>query len=160
MIQGSLFVPEFNATGTPGEYQITGAVYNSQSDLSGGGAFNLAVGFALVVPAADVNSFAPIPGVVHRYAVTAITPVSQSVVDLTIMWEELGPEVDAPLNGSYCLISETTPSRDLMLLAADDIYPEVSPGTSVGGLMVDARNIVDTFNTGGGGGGVVDLTRR
>lgn len=158
MIQGSLFVPEFNATGTPGEYQIIGATYNSQSDLSGGGAFNLALGFALVVPAADVNSFAPIPGVVHRYTVTAVTPVSQSIVDLTILWNELGVEVDAPLSGSYCLISETSPTRDLMLLAADDLYPEVAPGTSLGGMVLDAKNIVDTFTTGGGG--PVDVTRR
>jgi hypothetical protein len=157
VINGTLFVPSFVATGNPGEWEIDGATYANVADATGNGAFDLAVGFVLFVPAADPNTFLPVPGLCHRYVITALTVIDSSTIDATILWDENGPEVDVPNSGDTCIISEKGPGHGLAFPVSPLVYAGLAAGLDVSALGNDFRNIVDGI-TGGGGNEDKEMT--
>lgn len=143
----SLFVSTFHPTGNPGEYSFTQADFNNQADPRSLGSTIVKPGFVLYIPASDINTAMPIPGVVHRYTLASCTSsVDGTLLDGIISWGELGAELDMPTNGSYCLLSQTTPNLNLGLPPSEEIYPNLSPGTSMGAYLTDIKNIIDLLN--------------
>lgn len=153
IINGTLLVPSFDATVNPGEYTITGASYDNQADATGNGAADLVTGFILYVPASDPNTFTLLPGVAHRYKITALTVVDTFTINATVLWDEGGSEVDAPTNGAYCIISESTTSQKFGLPASVGVYSNLPAGVDIAALDADIRHITDSLTGGGGGSG-------
>jgi len=109
IINGVLFVASYDPTSNPGEYTFTNAEFNNQADMTGAGAGDIQVGFILYVPAADINTFMPIPGVSHRYKIVSIQSQDVTYISATILWDEAGVEMDTPISGDYAFITESTP---------------------------------------------------
>jgi hypothetical protein len=146
-ISGILTVPSFNPTGNPGEYTISGATYNNQSDNAGAGTSALAIGFVLYVQSSDPNTFLQIPGVAHRYKITALTIVDIQTINATVLWDEQGPELDTPTNGIACIISETTPTNKLGFFVEESLYTALPTGILTGAMSSDTSNIGDSFTS-------------
>ncbi len=154
ILQGSLYVPYFEPTANLGEYNISGATFSNASDLSGNGAYGITTAELVVyTQAVDNASGLPILGVVHRYLLSNITIVDSTTIEGLLNWNELGDEQDAPLNGSFCLVSEQTPIFKYGLPPPDSIYPDVPAGMTSAALSLDIRNITDNLPVGGGGSG-------
>lgn len=148
-INAALFVSVFTPTGNSGEYTIDSAVYNNQADRTGNGTYDVQVGFALYVPSTDLNTGMPIPGAVHRYKLTAVTPIDPMTLSCTILWDEPGVEgLEIPTNGVGCLLAETSSQQKLGFLPSDLVYPELTPGTTLESSLVDTWNIVDQISGG------------
>lgn len=143
ILNASLYVNYFAPTGIPGEYLIENAEWNNQADVYGSGAYAAKVGDVIYVQASDINTFMPIPGVLHRYRFTSVTPVDANLLSGTIVWDEIGSEVDTPTNGVYCLYSETTSRFSIGNPPSDVIYPQFPVGSSVASLALDLSNIVE-----------------
>ena len=141
------FVP----TANPGEYTFDSAIFNNQADATNNGAGDVQIGFVLFVPATDPNIGAPIPGIYHRYKLTAVTVVDAATLSGTMLWDEPGPELDVPTGISVCMLCEVTPNLGIAILPSEAIYSELSGGASMQAHQVDVRNRMD--NLGGGGGG-------
>jgi hypothetical protein len=159
IINGILEVASFDPTGIPGEYTFTSAVYTNSADATGNGAYDLAAGFVLTVPAADVNSGLGIVGVTHRYKITSITVEDFNHISGKILWDEDGPEFDMPTVQAVCLISEVTPNHLFSLPPDDTTYANIPPGASLNAIITDIKNITDKFVSGGGGNGVQRYVR-
>jgi hypothetical protein len=143
VINGTLFVPVYNSTGNPGEWNFTGASYDNQADATGNGAADLTVGFLMFIQATDNFLATPVPGVMHRYQLTSITVIDSITIDGTILWDEFGPEVDQPTNGSYAIICEPSYIKTYGTPPAVAIYPNLPPGADIGAYVVDNRNVKD-----------------
>lgn len=148
IVNGILTVPSFDPTGNPGEYTITGGAFTSQTDLSGSGAFLVEVGFVLYVPASDPNTFMQIPGTVHRYRITALSITDATFINCTIVWDEVGDEIDTPTNGADCIISQVTPNRSLGLPVDPLLYTTLPQGAATGAYNVDTEDILDKSISG------------
>jgi hypothetical protein len=148
IVNGTLFVPSFTNT-APGEWTFTGATYANVADMEGDGTADLAIGFVVYVPANDINTAFPIPGVAHRYVLTAINIVDSSTIDGTILWDEGGSEDDQPNNGDFCIISEQGTGLGLGFPVSQQNYPSLAAGMDMSALAADARSILDQI-TGGG----------
>lgn len=149
-IRGTLFVTSFTATGNPGEYTLTNATYTNASDIEGNGASAIVVGFLVYVPAADINTFDPIPGVFHRYKLTAVTVVNSNTISGTILWDETGSEIDTPVNGAFCAITEASATNKLGYPSSQGVYPSLGAGISEAIYSADVKKIIDGFGSGGG----------
>lgn len=143
IVNGTLTVPSFDATENVGAYTITGAIYVSQTDTQGNGTLDVQPNMVLYVPASDAGSFFPIPGVTHRYKITSVTIVDQQTVNLSVVWDELGNEVDVPTNGAVCIITQVSENRLLGYELAEQFYPDIAPGTTTGAANCDIQNIQD-----------------
>lgn len=152
IISGALDVASFDSTGNAGEYTITHAAYSSVYDPMGNGAADLHVGMVLYVQASDPNTFTQIPGVVHRYKITALTVLDQQFINATVVWDESGQEQDVPTNGVTSVITETTAVKKLGYALPLDFYPTIAPGTAAGVANSDAANITDLQPVGSTGG--------
>lgn len=152
-INATLFIPSFDATGTPGEYTFTNGEYLNQADTAGNGAYDVSIGSLLYVPANDLATGFPITGVVHRYKLTAVTVVDTQFVSGTVIWDEPGEEQDAPQSGVFCAYSEATANRKLGLPPSDLIYPNLPPGTTNAAHLLNLKHVIDFFGNGGIGGG-------
>jgi hypothetical protein len=108
IINGTLYVNSFSPTGNPGEYTFVNAIYDNQADVTGNGALDVQAGFVLYIPAKDPISQISLPGVAHRYKIASVSSATVSTLSATMLWNERGPEVDLPLDESYCIISEDT----------------------------------------------------
>ncbi len=151
-LSSSLFVNSFDPTGTPGEYTFENAIFNNQTDATGNGASDAAVGSVLFVPTSDLNTGFVVTGVVHRYRLTQLTVVDPQTLSGTMIWDELpGVEVDLPSNGSYCLFAEVTANNRFGLPPSETVYPELPAGSSLSAQLIDLRDIADSFSPGGGG---------
>jgi hypothetical protein len=146
VINGTLYVSVFNATANPGEYTFTGAPYDNQGDATGNGAYDLQTGFIFYAQATDLNSATPVPGVFHRYVLTSITIVDTYTIDGTIQWDEAreGVEVDAPTNGSYCIVCEPSAADNFGSIPAVGVYYNLNAGADIGSYVADIRNKIDT----------------
>lgn len=142
-INAALTVSAFTPTGNAGEYTFDSALFSNQADATGNGAFDVTPGFALYVPASDVNTFMQIPGIFHRYVLTAVTAIDQNILSGTILWDEPGQEVDAVTNAVACLLAQVTPNLKLSMLPSDVVYVELATGSTVQAFSVDERNILD-----------------
>ena len=142
-INAALTVQAFASTGNPGEYTFDSAAYNNQADATANGAYDVAVGFVLYVPATDVNSYTIVPGVVHRYILTSVTVVDTYTISGTILWDEPGPEQDTPTNSVACILAQVTTVLGLGMLPSDVVYSELAGGSSFQAFSVDERNILD-----------------
>jgi len=147
IINGTLNVPVFNPTINLGEYTFTGAAYDNQADATGNAAYDLTVGFLLYVPATDIGTAMPVPGVVHRYRLTSITVIDAYTIDGTMIWDETGPEVDEPTNGVFSIITEPTTSNQFGLPSAVSVYYNLPAGSDINALDVDIKKITDTFGS-------------
>lgn len=141
----------FAATENPGEYTFDSAIFNNQADATNNGAGDVAIGFALFVPATDPNIGAVIPGVWHRYKLTAVTAVDAATLSGTILWDEPGPELDVPTAVCVCMLAEVTPNLGLAILPSDTVYTDLPGGSTLQALSVDEKHRMD--NPSGGGGG-------
>lgn len=142
-INAALTVSAFTPTGNAGEYTFESALFTNQADATGNGAFDITPGFVIYVPASDVNTFMPIPGIFHRYVLTDVTAVDQGTLSGTILWDEPGDEVDAVTNGAACLLAQVTPNLKLGMLPSDAVYSEFVAGNTAEAFAVDERNILD-----------------
>lgn len=143
IVNGTITVPEFTSTGNVGEYNVAGATYINHSDTAGNGTYDIQPNFVIYVPASDVNSFELIPGVVHRYRITAINVVDQGTVDLVITWDEVGPELDTPTNGIDCLITQVSARRKFGYIVDTALYPNLQSYVVSAALNSDIENIDD-----------------
>lgn len=146
-VNGILAVAEFINSGV-GEYQFENALYSSQTDETGSGAYSITIGHLVYVQATDLNTATPITGVYHRYRLTSLEVIDVSLISGTITWDEPGDEVDAPTNGSICLVAEPTTNQKIGLPPIDDLYPEVPFGASLAALLLDVRFIIDKLSSG------------
>lgn len=151
ILNGMVTVPSFDATGNPGEYTITSAIYVNRSDTSGSGAFAIETGMVLFVPVVDAFTFAPIPGVSYRYKITAVTAHDPEVVDLTIIWDDEGEESETLMNGSACILSEVSPNYKYGYPVPEILYPELLPGSTASATNNNFKHIADKQQSGGGG---------
>ena len=149
IVNGIISIPSFNPTGNPGEWTFTGAQFSSQSDTTGSGAFLVTVGFVVYVPASDPNTFLEIPGVIHRYRLTAVNVVDAGTLGGTLIWDEEGSEIDAPTNGATCIISAATTSRALGLPVDPMLYTALPAGAATSAYNVDTQDILDKSIGGG-----------
>lgn len=145
VINGTIFVPAFNATATPGEWTFSGATYDNQSDATGNGAYDLQIGFLVYVQATDLNTAFPLNGVYHRYKITSITASDSVTIDATIFWDEAREpvEIDSPTNGSFCGICEPTVADDFGAVPAVGVYASLGAGSDIGSYVSDMRNRID-----------------
>ena len=150
-LSAQLFVPEFVATGQAGEYTFEDATFVNQADTAGNGAYDVVVNQVLYVPATDSFTAMVIPGVMHRYRLSAVTIVDADTVNGTAIWDESGEEENIPTNGSFCLISEVTPVNKLGLFPSDSLYANMVPGSTDGAMRSEIKNRLDSL-TGGGSG--------
>lgn len=148
IINGTINVPSFDPTGNPGEYTFTNATFASQSDISGNGAFLLATGFLIYVPASDPNTFLQIPGTVHRYRITDLQILDSATVSGTLIWNEDGDEFDAPTAGVDAIISASSPNLNYGLPVDPALYTTLPPGAATGAYNVDILSIMDMQPTG------------
>jgi hypothetical protein len=149
MINGTLFVTSFDPTGNPGEYTFTNAVYDNQADATGQGANDVQVGFIIYIPALDPFTFVPVPGISHRYKITAISYQDFTNLSATILWDEDGSEIDVPQNASYSIIAEDTPNLHLGLIPSRDVYANLEGGMSENAHDNDLLRIVDKLGVTG-----------
>jgi hypothetical protein len=149
IFHGVLTVDEFVATGTPGEYAITAATFESVTDPTGAGAFSVTTGMVLYVQAMDVETAEPLPGVAHRFKLTTVSASASDILDCTILWDEGGDEADAPLHRSIALLSEVTPNRKFALPPPSEIFSHIAAGLWEAAVLTDIRTIADA---GGGDG--------
>lgn len=149
-INASLYVNEFSATGTPGEYTIVGALFNNQADATNNGAGDVAVGFVLYVPALDLNQGTTVPGVFHRFKFTAVSAADASTLSGTLLWDEDGPEQDAPAGSSFCMLAQVTPGHGFSLLPMDSVYPGLPLGMTSAALVMENRDRTDVIIGGVG----------
>lgn len=149
IISGALAVSSFDSTGNPGEYTITGAIYNSANDDFGNGAADLHTDMVLYVQASDINTFLPITGKVHRYKLVTLDIIDQETVNGTIIWDEPGDEADTPTNGSTCVIVDTTENKHLGFNLPMEFYPNILPGMLSGIANCDLAAITDREVSGG-----------
>lgn len=149
IVNGVVLIPAFNPTGNPGEYTFTGAQFSSQSDMTGSGAGLVQVGFVVYVPASDPNTLFAIPGIVHRYRLTAVNIVDAGTFDGTLIWDEEGDELDTPTNGATCIISAATPNRALGLPVDPLLYTALPAGAATSAYNVDTEDILDKSIGGG-----------
>jgi hypothetical protein len=146
VINGTLYVDVYNPTANPGEYTFTNAIYENQADATGNGAYDLQLGFLLYTQATDLNTAMPVPGVFHRYKVTAITVIDPGTIDATILWDEAREttEIDAPTNGAYGIICEPSAADDFGSIAAVGVYYNLNSGADIGSYVSDIRNKIDS----------------
>ena len=152
IIHGTLFVPSYQPTGNPGEWLIENAIYTNVSDDTGQGAYAIQTGFVVYVPAANINTQLPVPGVVHRYKITSHTVVNASTINCTILWDEGGSEVDIPHNGDYAMISEVGTGQGLAFPVSNQIYPLMKAGMDIAAIAVEEKVKIDKIQGGSGGG--------
>jgi hypothetical protein len=146
-VNGTLYVPVFNSTINPGEYTFSGATYDNQADATGNGAYDLKTGFVLFVQATDPFLATPVPGVMHRYKLTALSIADSVTISGTVLWDEDGSEVDQPTSGSYCIITEKTSAHQFGIPSAVAVYPNLPSGADISALAVDIRNTADSLDT-------------
>ena len=147
IINGTLFVSEFDATLNPDEFTFTGAIYENQSDETGNGAHDLTVGFLLYIPAVDPSTFVPIPGVFNRYKLTAVDVVDNVTINGTVVWDETFPRYDFPQNSGYSIITESTAYLKYGLPASVGVYYNLGGGADIAAFNADIKNITDSFFT-------------
>lgn len=143
IVNGIITIASWDSTGNPGEYTITGAIFQSQSDTTGNGAYLVQPGFVIYVPASDPNTFAQIPGVVHRYQITSVDIVDVQTINATVLWNEVGPEIDTPTNGVDSIISAVTPNRQLGLPVDPLLYNTLPAGAATSAYNIDTSDILD-----------------
>lgn len=142
-IKGTLYVSSFISTGNVGEYTFENAIFNNQADATGNAAYDTKVGAVIYVQATDANTGVQLPGVSHRYAITAITVIDAQTVSGTVIWDEAGPEVDSITNGVTVIYTEKTPKRGFGLVPSDTIYSDLPAGSTIGALASDELSIFD-----------------
>jgi hypothetical protein len=143
MIHGTLYVSEYIATASPGEYTFNGAVYENQADATGNGSYDIEPGFIMFIPATDEVSATPVPGVAHRYKITSISSSDGIHLSATVSWDEDGSEVDLPTNDSYAIIGENTSSLNFGLIPSTEVYSNLSSGVAESAYSNDLRRITD-----------------
>lgn len=152
IVNGTLTVPQFTPTENVGEYYISGGIFTNQSDVTGNGAYDIQPNFVIYVPATNTNSFELMLGTVHRYKVTAVTVIDQVTVDLTVVWDEEGPETDSPTNGMDCLITQVSQNRKFGYIVDSTLYPSMPSYVVPSALNTDIDNIDDLAASYIGGG--------
>lgn len=145
-INGAIFIEYFSGTENIGEFTFDNAIFENQSDATGGGAYDIQLGSSILIPASDINTFSPIPGIVHRYKFTRIDVIDSITLSATIIWDESGDIEDAPTNGSYCIIAEVTSLNKLSLPPLDYTYANLAVGSTLNSILNDFKNIVDKFS--------------
>jgi len=156
IINGTVYVETYTPTGNPGEWSFIDGIFNNQADATGQGAKDVQVGYVMYVPAIDLFTAEPLPGVLHRYIITSITPAPPGDIlhlTATIQWDERDPtEIDRPQNASYAVISEPSEHCDYALPATMDVYPELQGGSAEAAYNADIRDITDWKGFSGGCG--------
>jgi hypothetical protein len=155
IINGTVYVELYVATLNPGEYTFTDGLYDNQSDQTGNGALDLQVGDILYVQARDNISALLVPGVFHRYKITAVSNQTFNNFDATILWDETTLPVDEPADQSYAMVSEPTPYCKYGMPPSSEVYFNLQGGAPNYALNLNFRDIADLECSGfpGGTGG-------
>ncbi len=148
-INGSLYIDMFTPTGVDGEYTFENGVFDNQADATGDGAYDVKVGFAIHIPATDMNTFMLIPGQISKYKLTAITYISNILISGTVIWDMPLPITDVPTNDVYCMVSDVTEINKLSILPVDTVYRDVISGSTTSAILNDMVNIIDKLGSGG-----------
>ena len=151
-INATLYVDAFTPTGNPGEYTFENAIFNNQADQTGNGAFDVQADYVIYVPSTSFNTGMQLPGVVHRYKLTSVTPIDAQTVSGTMVWDEIGQEgLEIPTNGSTSGLSAPSPNKKFGYAPPEGIYDGLPPGFATQSVQTDLWNIVDPDQGGGGG---------
>jgi hypothetical protein len=142
-VNGVLYVDYFTPTGNPGEYRFENGVYNTQTDLTGQGAYALDTSFVMFVPVLEPNTAAPALGVVNRYRLKDIAVKDNSLISGTIVFDESGLEIRVPAANAFCLVSQTTQYLRLAAPPADSLYTDLIAGGTIAAMLNDLVNIID-----------------
>jgi hypothetical protein len=151
LITGTLYVDSYVATENPGEYTFTNAIFNNVADTTGNGAYDLDVGFIVLIPATDVNTASAVPGVVWRYKLTALSVIDPATINGTILWDDFGDpitETDLPTNGATAIITEYSQHLDLNYTVSQQVYPDLAAGVDIAALLSQIRTIIDNLSIG------------
>lgn len=150
-VNATLTVSSFDPTGNPGEYTFTNATYNNQADESNSGTSDVQIGFVLYVPSTNFNTGIEIPGVLHRYKLTAVTLVDSATLSGTMIWDETGEEaLEVPTNGVSVGLSQVSPTIGFGYAPNDVIYPELRPGSTAESVQTDLWNKLDPHEASSG----------
>jgi|ERR1035437_1671327 hypothetical protein len=141
-INGTLYVDAYVPTGNPGEYTFTNGLYNNQND-TGNGAYDIVPGFVIYVAPTSINTGVMIGGVSNRYILTSVEVVDTIKVSGTMLWDNKDAEVDLPTNGIFAIIAQTTANLKLAVPPVDNIYNDLTPGTTLATMLSDVVNIMD-----------------
>ena len=152
LVTGTLRVESLSGGVEPGTYDFENATYLNLADLNGDGAYAVQVGFAVYLAALNTLSFETIPGVFHRYRITALTINSFDSISGTLAWDEPGEEQDAPAAPTTGIISQKSAGKGFAFPALESVYPDLPNGIGLSALALDMVNIVDTISSGGSGG--------
>jgi hypothetical protein len=79
---------------------------------------------------------------VHRYKLTALSVVDGQTLSGTVIWDEPGPQVDVPTNGTYVLYAEVA-SDGYGSPPSDLVYNFLPPGSTTAALEIDLRDITN-----------------
>jgi len=148
IINGTLYVTEYVSTGNAGEYIFSDAVFDNQADVTGNGAVDIQPGFLIYVPALDVNTADPLPGVMHRYRITNISSATVTNLSATIIWDDNGIPLDMPQSGAYATVSESTHSCEYGLPASNDVYANLPGGSQEAAYNSNFKSVADFGCTG------------
>ena len=152
LVTGTLRVESLSGGVEPGTYDFENATYLNLADLNGDGAYAVQVGFAVYLAALNTLSFETIPGVFHRYRITALTINSFDSISGTLAWDEPGEEQDAPAAPTTGIISQKSAGKGFAFPALESVYSDLPNGIGLSALALDMVNIVDTISGGGSGG--------
>lgn len=141
-ISGSLYVESYTPTGNPGEYTFEDGLFVNQND-SGNGAYDVVAGFALYIPATNINTATVISGVSNRYVLSSVTVIDSVKISGTILWDGQGDEEDIPTSGVFSIITQTTPNLKLGIPPVDNNYFDLTPGSTLAAMLNDTVNIMD-----------------
>lgn len=148
MISGTLYVDAYTSTGNLGEYTFESGLFNNQNDSTGSGAYDLAVGFVIFVTPTDVNTGFPISGTSQRYVITELTVLDTVRLTGTMVFDEVGEEVNPPAPGMFAILAQTTDNHKLAVPLLDVNYPDLAPGSTISALLNDLINIIDKLGAG------------
>ena len=158
ILNGTVFVEFFTATGNPGEYVFINGIFDNQSDATGNGALDIQVDDLMYTPALDPISALLVPGVYNRYKITSISNQTGNTFDATVLWDEPLIQTDEPADQSFSLLCRPTDYCKYGLPPSGEVYFNLQGGGTDYALNLNFRDIADLgctgvdFVTGGSGG--------
>lgn len=131
-----------------GIYKISNVEYRCLTD-TGGGAFDLKIGFLVYVPTMDLATGLPIPGEVARFIVRDLQVETSTEVSLWIEYDGYKNEPDPPASGLAGVICEPT-QYGVGNPLSENIYTELTVGMATAILAEDIRKLLTGSSSTGG----------
>ena len=148
ILNGTVYVEEFIATGNSGEYTFTTGIYDNQSDATGDGALDLRVNDLMYIQALDPISALLVPGVFNRYKITSISNQTGNTFDAVILWDEPDIQTDEPSGQSYSIICRPSDYCKYGLPSSGEVYFNLQGGGADYAFNLNFKDISDLQCTG------------